>query len=503
MPTAWSTFPIKFEGGWITSLGRLDQGIQAPGSATILQNYEVSVQGGYERILGYEKFSSDPVPGSGLITGVVALGFFKSLVLRGGSYYLSLGSEWTSKLSVTGGAVKARHDSFNFSGQKKTVIVDGVNRPVFYNHSTDVTTLDGSASSDVLGATHVKVFKNHVFFAKGRLLVFTAPYEETNYAPGDGAGVINIGSTITDMIVFRDQLIVFAVNKIMRISGDTSSNFLMSPITNDTGCLRPDTAQEVGGDIMYLGPDGIRWLSATERNGDFGLSRASQNIQNEINKAVLSSSVFTSLPIRYKNQYRLFSYQDSQARKFAEGFCGTKFSDQDATNVAWSHLVGMKVYTADNKQFDSREVILFSSDTDYLYRMESGSSFDGFTIPSIFRTPDMPITDPRVRKTFYKHSLYAYIGGVFNLTIGLKLDYREKVIIQPSTFTVSNPLEAGGVWGVGIWGEANWGSTIEKVFVNQTVGSGFTVALEYVNNSVEPPFKLDHAVLEYGENERR
>jgi hypothetical protein len=53
MSTRWESFPIKFEGGLITNLGRIEQGVQAPGSATILQNFEADVQGGYSRILGY------------------------------------------------------------------------------------------------------------------------------------------------------------------------------------------------------------------------------------------------------------------------------------------------------------------------------------------------------------------------------------------------------------------------------------------------------------------
>jgi len=47
MATQWQTHPVKLEGGLITNLGRLEQGIDAPGSATQLTNYEPSVEKGY------------------------------------------------------------------------------------------------------------------------------------------------------------------------------------------------------------------------------------------------------------------------------------------------------------------------------------------------------------------------------------------------------------------------------------------------------------------------
>ena len=58
MPDAWETFRIEFKGGLITNLSPLQQAINAPGSARILRNYEPSIDGGYKRIQGYEKFDS-------------------------------------------------------------------------------------------------------------------------------------------------------------------------------------------------------------------------------------------------------------------------------------------------------------------------------------------------------------------------------------------------------------------------------------------------------------
>ena len=59
MATGWQTFPVEFKGGLISNLSPLQHGTQAVGSASILQNYEPSLQGGYAKLRGYSKFNSN------------------------------------------------------------------------------------------------------------------------------------------------------------------------------------------------------------------------------------------------------------------------------------------------------------------------------------------------------------------------------------------------------------------------------------------------------------
>jgi hypothetical protein len=59
MPTRWETFPVNFNGGLVTNLSPLTQGMSLPGSARSLINFEPSVEGGYRRIDGYEKYDAN------------------------------------------------------------------------------------------------------------------------------------------------------------------------------------------------------------------------------------------------------------------------------------------------------------------------------------------------------------------------------------------------------------------------------------------------------------
>ena len=59
---AWQTYPVEFRNGLITNLSPLQQGTNAPGSARILCNFEPSVEGGYRRIEGFDKYDSNIIP---------------------------------------------------------------------------------------------------------------------------------------------------------------------------------------------------------------------------------------------------------------------------------------------------------------------------------------------------------------------------------------------------------------------------------------------------------
>jgi hypothetical protein len=81
-----------------------------------------------------------------------------------------------------------------------------------------------------------------------------------------------------------------------------------------------DTIQEIGGDVIFLGPDGLRLFSATDRFGDFSLATVSKPIQDEILDLITSSpNGFSSTVIREKSQYRLFGYNTGYTNASAKG----------------------------------------------------------------------------------------------------------------------------------------------------------------------------------------
>jgi hypothetical protein len=656
MSDAWLTYAFEFKGGLISNLSPLQHGINAPGSARLLKNFEPSVDGGYKRIEGFSKYDTTTVPpygfpkvhGSGqtgttliignifvtpevndtftvagvagtysinnvsydntnkratltlstslasspadlaAITFAAHTGLIKGvaawessvIALRNNSLYKSTGSGWT-KINIpsygtvlvngagqtgsslvmdgltdnpkvgdtftisgvekvytvlttatvtSGGATvsispalasspadnaaltwltsnyseseKLRTSKYRISTTSKIVGVDGVNYPFIYDGST-YTVLD--ATTDLLGVSFAAFHKNHLVFAKGDRIIFSSPYTDTDFNAANGSGIISIGGAITGIIVFREALIIFTEKSISQIVGNTSADFVLQTITRNVGCVASDTIQEIGGDIMFLGPEGLRLLGATDRTGDFNLGVVSKVIQQEATDLILASSSFSSVVIKQKSQYRIFGYNSSVTPASSKGILGTQMTADNTASIAWAETTGIKSYVADSDYKNQTETIVFAHADGYVYRMESGSSFDGTNIIASFATPYVPINDPRVRKTFYKLFLYTDPLGSVTTSVNLKLDFDDVGSIQPETITLSNTTGSVGFYGTSTakYGTTVYGDRLKRLFQTQVVGSAFSVSLQFVSNSADPPFSVDAATLEYSTHDRR
>lgn len=659
MSDRWQTYAFEFKGGLVSNLSPLQHGTQAPGSARILRNFEPSVEGGYRRVLGYEKYDGDAVPtygnplvhGSsqtgttlvignlffepqdgdtftiagvtgtytiaavgvsynsttkratltlttsldsspadkaavtftsnrGLIRGLAAWENF-GIAVRNNNVYSSTGSGWTrinvpsygtvlvdggsqtggslvvdgltaapqvgdtftiagveliytvsSPVTVVAGVAtiainpnldsspadnaaitfltanrtsnnKNRFAKYRIGTTEKLAGVDGTNYPFIYDGVTYRQL--NSAPSDVQAAEHVVFFKNQLFFAKGDVLTFTAPYTDNDFNTANGAGNLSVGSKITGIVVFRDVLIIFAEDKIDKLTGNTLADFVLQPITRNIGCVDTDTIQEIGSDVMFLGPDGLRLLSATDRIGDIDLAVVSKPIQKEVTDVLTANTSFASVVIKKKSQYRLLGFNNNINATSATGILGTQLAGEDSMYFGWAELRGIKAYVADSDYRDNLETVLFSNADGYVYEMESGNSFDGANILATFSTPFVPITDPRVRKTFYKLFLYTDPQGSVDVAVSLKLDFDDAGVIQPPAIVFSNTTGVVGFYGSpnSIYGTTLYGNKLKKLFQSQLIGSGFTVSLQFVSDSSDPPFSLDAATIEFASFDRR
>ena len=445
---------------------------------------------------------------------VLTFGTFHSSQLDKTLYFHGTGTDWSHiGTSTATNTLKARYASFNFTQEDKTIFVDSKGFPGIFNASGNTMTfLSSSNSSDVQGAENVVVFKNHAFYSKGSKIFFTAPNTVDDFATGNGAGTLNIGHDVTGLIGFREQLIIFTTDTIKKLVGSTSSDFRLEPITDRIGCINQDSIQEFGGDIAYLSPDGIRLLSATDRIGDLALDIASDPIYKDANEFISQTDVFCSVLVRGKSQYRLFAYIPSVQASSASGLIATKFIAQGGSGIAWSTTKGLKVNVADSTYSGAQETIMFGNDDGFCYRMDSGNSFDGGSIESIYESPFMPITDPQIRKTMYKLTLYAQPTGTMNVNVNFKIDFdagNDPSVIQPPTITVSSAAAGGGISLFGastsIYGGAGvtYGGVLDQIYKENLVGSFKTLAMRITDNSTNPTFTLDTAVLEYRQHDRQ
>ena len=507
MPDRWQTYPFEFKGGLITNLSPYQQGIQAPGSARILRNFEPSVFGGYRRVEGYEKFDSAALSNTGNVRGILRYGG-EVYAARGNDLFKSSGSGWTqitdnatyNSAGVTlGGSTKIRFLKYNFDGTDKFMLVDATGKPFRFDGTTfeQLTSL----ASDTSGSSHIVNFKNHIFLGNGKSLIFSAPYEDDDFTSASGGGIINIADTITGLIVFRDQLIIFSESTINRLVGDSIGNFQLQPVSRDLGCVAEDTIQEIGGDIIFLGPDGLRLFSATDRVGDFSLGVVSKPIQTEM-LDLISSSIegFNSTVIREKSQYRIFGFNSGFTNSAAKGIAGTQLQE----GISWNDLRGFNAYVTFSEYDGFAERIYFGASDGYVYQMEQGNTQDGADIPATFATPFVPLGDSEVRKTIYKGTTYLDVNGDFDLEFSLKFDFDQPDSPQPDSI-LSTDAGASISYGSGIYGTSLFGTKQKAIFEVPTIGSGFTVSILYetTGTNTDAVFTIDAATLQFATYGRR
>ena len=264
---------------------------------------------------------------------------------------------------------------------------------------------------------------------------------------------------------------------------------------------------------MYLAPDGLRLLSATDRIGDFALDVASDKIKEDASNFLSGTTAYCSTVIREKSQYRVFSYVSSRAASASDGLIATKISAQGSDGIEWSTTKGIKANVIDSAYniTNATETVAFSNNDSYAYVLDSGNTFDGATIEAIMQTAFMPINDPQIRKTFYKAVLFIDPEGTIDLDFSVKYDFDSILrndILQPDVIeikTATSPSVA--IFGGGALFNASGGvvfsSNLEKVYPVNVIGSGDTIALRIADTTTNPSFTLDTCVLEYKQNDRQ
>lgn len=422
--------------------------------------------------------------------------------------YFSIGSGWTkitdnatySSSGVTvGGTGKVRFLKYDFDGTEKFILVDGTGKPYRF----DGTTFEqlSALSSDTSGSSFAVKFKDHLVFANGKKLIFTAPFEDDDDSIANGGLLINVTDTITGLIVFREQLVIFSENSINIIRGSSVGDFVKQPVSRDLGCVAADTIQEIGGDIIFLGPDGLRLFSATDRIGDFSLASVSKPIQTETLDLISTSpDGFNSTVIREKSQYRIFGYNEAFQDDAAKAIAGTQLEE----GIQWNDIRGINAFCTFSEYDGSSERIYFGNINGYVYEMESGNTFDGENIIATFATPFFPLEDSEIRKTIYKSTTYLDVNGDFDLAFSLKFDFDQPDSVQPDS-VLSSDSSVSVTYGTGIYGTSIFGNKQKSIYEVQTIGSGFTVSMLYetTGEDIDAVFSIDAATLEYSTNDRR
>ena len=511
-----TTFKAICRGGLNTTGDVLSQGMDEPGSATKLINYEPDLQGGYRRISGYAN-TYGTVTGTGSVLGVcVANGIHNGILAArkpsSGNNYLHYwtGSAWTA-ITTNGSPTptmvnvdKVRFTRYNF-GKPAIILTDGINPASTYDGTTytQITspTYESGGSDVIIRPKFSEIFANHLFLAgdpassQESSLYYSAPYAETDFSPANGADVIDVGFPIVAIKVFRNILYIFGTNNIKRLVGNNRTDFSLENVTNNLGCLSSDSVLEIGGDLIFLAPDGIRPIGGTAKIGDVNLETVSKKIHPTLQNIIKGQTLtnLSSVLIRSKSQFR-YLFQTSGTT----GLIGALRESQGGYGFEFGTLFGINATCADSGYIGVTEHIIHGDTTGKVYAQESGTDFAGSDILSIYQTPFLYFQDPRQRKIFYDISAYLRSEGVNALSLGIVYDYDDTEILTPGDVAVENTKPAAS------WGSATYDTTQiydgnpAPVETATFTGSGKSVSFRFVAEDSNASHSIQGFTVTYG-----
>ena len=409
---------------------------------------------------------------------------------------------WTKIDEARTSASKYTFSKYNFNGTDKIAIASASTYAATYD-GTNYVLLNGAAGAGAGTAPTVTesiaAFKNHMFFAKSssQELVFSAPFAENDFTPANGAGSVKVNDKIVGLKEFRERLFVLCKNSIYVLSGTSQADFTVQPITRDIGCLDKFSIQEIGGDLIYLAPDGLRTIAGTEKIGDVELGTVSKPIQERVEDIGFDN--ISSVVIREKSQYRLFFPVTAGGEITQLGIIGTiKQSNEGQVGFQWGDIKGIKPGSTDSEFIGQIEVVVHGGYDGFIYQQENGSTFTGTNIKSFFRSPDIIVGDAGIRKSMQRVITNYRTEGTVSAELRVRYDYDSPNIPQPEPYTIS---EGAGIAIYGLasstYNAAVYGSSGTPLVRQSVEGGGFAVAIKFDEDSGSDPFTLQGFQLEF------
>ena len=409
---------------------------------------------------------------------------------------------------------KVRFTELNF-GTPKLVLTDGINPAATYDGST-YTQLTGATytsggSSVVYKPKFAEEFQRHLFIAgdpaQPSILTYSAPTDETDFGQNEidkGAGEINVGFEIIAIKKFRNVLYIFGKNEIKRLVGNNDSDFVLETVTSNLGCLATDSVIELGGDLLFLAPDGIRPIGGTNKIGDVNLETVSKNIQQTIKNLIADEDLGTlsSVIIRAKSQFRyIFSSTTSS------GLIGALREYQGQMSFEFGQLSGISCICVASGYIDTEEFVIHGDTAGKVFRQESGNAFDTSNIVSIYKTPFIYMENPEQRKNYYSVSTYLSAEGEHTINLGVSYDYENTNVLTPSNLSIENTNPAAffdSGTNIAIYDTTDiFDGNPSPVESSSFSGSGKSVSFKYVTDDTKPSHSVQGYTVTYGTGDVR
>jgi len=528
-------YTVACAGGLVNSSNAIDL-LRFPGVAKELQNFEVSIEGGYRRINGFAKFggasATQPTGSDDNIQGIFP--YADGVIACAGNqiFFSNDGINWLiiNKLSAGGGDnyttfVGKSEVTLTNQGQcsfvvfegpnydyGEVIIADGGNLPFSFRMegTGDLTTrtfYTQQITVDSTNAVKYITIHDHHLIAAGvgnnlNTIYYSVDNDPDNFT-GAGAGSIVISDQIVGIRGFREDLFIFCENSIHKlININDSQTIAVVPVAENVGCLSGYSIQEIGGDLLFLAPDGFRTVAGTARIGDVELGTVSKAIQPLITEVARDIAQYRidSLVIREKSQYRLFYTKIGTARAVQEGIIGTLRPN----GFEWSETRGIEV-TSINSNFDNEgtEVYYHGDTSGYVFLHDSGNDFDGEDILARYSTPDYDYGDLGTLKTLHFIKVSISNEGVVSPNLRYQFDYGDPLTPQFTSAVSLGTINPASIFGEAVFGLNAFGAVSAPLIRIPLQGSGHSNNFSIQSQDSRSPYTINGFYIDYIPSGRR
>lgn len=379
------------------------------------------------------------------------------------------------------------HNFGGLAGSQKMYGASGVHRAFEFDGTTFVPLRTGMVDDT---PDHIIAHNNHLFLSFDGSLQHSGVGSPYQFTVISGAGELAMGDTITGMLPMvgsqnTASLIVMTANKTSVLYGTSSDDWNLVTYSFEAGGF-PYTMQNIGAGYV-LDALGVKQIVATDAFGNFANAQITRNVRPFIESRVTRS--VASCIVRLRSQYRVV------------------FNDRYALHITFDNnkVVGiMPIQYAHSltcmSSFESNngEEFIFAGDTDgYVYRMDSGTSFDGEDIIAYLNLSFSFMKNPRLKKR-YRKAVYEVTGANYaEMSATYELGYGTSEIDQGVSSDISTPF--GGVfWDNFVWDSFFWDGRTLLPAEQDLTGAAENISLILRSTSdAFRPFTVNSVIVHY------
>jgi hypothetical protein len=419
------------------------------------------------------------------ITGTFSAG--ETLRVSGTARATCSGAQ-TAIAPIAGGRVETVVANFGSSSSSNRLYgADGRNRAFEFDGTTYVPIATGNTTDTPL---HVMAHKNHLFLSFGPSVQNSAIADPYNWTTTAGAAEFGAGADVTGFLILPgDQttgaLAVYSDDTTQVLYGTSAQDFQLAAYNIGTGA-KAYSAQNMATSYVFDNK-GIVSLQTAFTYGNFDTASLTLNLRPFIQQR--RNLVSASVVNREKSQYRVF-FNDGY------GLYMTVVNNKLMGTVP-TQFPNPVLCCCDGETPDGAETSFFGSSNGYVYRLDTGTSFDGAVIDAYFLLTYNATKSPRIRKRYRKGSFEVTGESYATFSFSYTLGYGTSTI-QPEAPAVYETNLSPSFWDSVSWDFFYWdGVTLSPSEVS-IEGTAENIAVRITTNSAAyPPFTLNSLILHY------